>query len=151
MPAPEQPSVSYAGKFRHAVDSKNRVTIPALWRSGEEEQFYAAIGQHDEYINLYPPHVFQSKGEVIKNDHRIAPRDKRIYLRMFYSNAHLVSTDKQGRILIPQELSEKAGIAGDVYLLGTDERIEVWPVARYEESLHDQLNTYTQVANILGD
>lgn len=152
MPAPEQASAqTYAGKFRHAVDSKNRVTIPALWRVGEEEQFYASLGQNSEYINLYPPSVFQEKGENLKNDPRVSARDKRIYLRVFYSSAHLVSTDKQGRILLPQELSDAAGIEGDVYLLGTEERIEVWPVERLEASMPDQLTTYAQVANIIGD
>ncbi len=40
--------------------------------------------------------------------------------------------DPQGRIVIPQELKEYAGLERDVTLTGLGNRIEVWNAGRYE-------------------
>jgi DNA-binding transcriptional regulator/RsmH inhibitor MraZ len=39
MPAPSPSQIFFAGQFRHFIDEKNRVTIPARWRRGQSEEF----------------------------------------------------------------------------------------------------------------
>ena len=50
--------------------------------------------------------------------------------RQFLSKAMEVTTDKQGRILIPGLLRESAGLEKDVVFLGMMNRIEVWDKER---------------------
>jgi len=46
--------------------------------------------------------------------------------------------DKQGRILIPQNLREYAGLNKDIYVIGVSTRVEIWDKQRYEEYNSDQ-------------
>jgi MraZ protein len=41
--------------------------------------------------------------------------------------------DPQGRIKIPQNLADYAGINKDIVLVGVSERIEIWDKVKWEE------------------
>ena len=51
--------------------------------------------------------------------------------RYFFSGAAEVEPDKQGRILIPQNLREHAGLEKDVTVIGAAVRAEIWDTARW--------------------
>jgi MraZ protein len=53
-------------------------------------------------------------------------KDSRMIIRHFCANATNCTMDSQGRILIPQELREKAELQKDVVFIGTVNRIEIW-------------------------
>ena len=44
-----------------------------------------------------------------------------------------VTVDKQGRILVPQDLRDFAGLEKDVVLSGMGSRIEVWSLEKWNE------------------
>ena len=56
-------------------------------------------------------------------------------MRFFLSGANEVEPDKQGRVLIPGNLREAAGINKDVILVGVGSRIEIWSKESWEESM----------------
>jgi MraZ protein len=56
----------------------------------------------------------------------------RDFLRHIYSLAEDVAIDPQGRILIPQTLRQRAGIARDVVIIGVMDQIEIWDKGRWE-------------------
>ena len=49
------------------------------------------------------------------------------------ANAADVEADKQGRILIPQNLREQAGLVKDVIVSGVFDRCEIWDKQRFDE------------------
>lgn len=53
--------------------------------------------------------------------------------RQFLSKAMEVTPDKQGRILIPSILRDKAGLSKDIIFIGMMNRVEVWDKTRLEE------------------
>ncbi len=54
------------------------------------------------------------------------------YRRLLYSRASECSLDKQGRILIPQKLRDHAGLDGDTYVIGNNNKIEIWKPERWD-------------------
>ena len=63
---------------------------------------------------------------------KLTPRQKRAAIRAFYASAHAVSTDKQGRILLPESHCEWAQLGGEVVFIGSPGRIEIWSVQNYQ-------------------
>ena len=63
----------------------------------------------------------RSKLDLAFNDEHIR------YWRTYMSNtAHVTPDAKLGRISIPKELLEAAGITKDVVVLGVDYKVEIW-------------------------
>jgi len=57
--------------------------------------------------------------------------DKSGAAKMFIVNACLVTADKQGRILIPQNLREHASLEKDITVLGVINRAEIWDTEKF--------------------
>ena len=57
--------------------------------------------------------------------------EARQFARFFLSGAQYVSVDKQGRILMPQDLRDFAGLEKDVVLAGMGGRIEIWSLDKW--------------------
>ena len=53
--------------------------------------------------------------------------------RFFFSGAAEVQPDKQGRILIPQQLREHAKLNKEVTLIGTLNRVEIWDSEKWKD------------------
>lgn len=119
------------GSYDHTVDTKGRLIVPAKLRENLGERFFITIGL-DRCLFAY------SLEEWFKFQNHIASlplskKDARRLQRSFFSMAADVTTDKQGRILIPAKLREYAGISKDVILLGLANRVEIWDSNRYNE------------------
>ena len=62
-------------------------------------------------------------------------------MRFFLSGANEAEADKQGRVLVPGNLREAAGIDKDVVLVGVGSRIEIWSRGSWEENMSsDEIN-----------
>ena len=53
-------------------------------------------------------------------------RDVRKFIREFFSNTEECTLDSQGRILIPANLREYAGITKNLVTKGAMDKIEIW-------------------------
>ncbi len=122
------------GRFDHVLDEKNRVAIPAPFREGAVEKkygkgFFVTRGT-EKCLFLFTPLHWE---EFVSNISKLPFSAKRRKIeRTFLSPARKVECDPQGRIVIPQELKEYAGLERDVTLTGLGNRIEVWNAGRYE-------------------
>ncbi len=118
------------GEFQHTVDPKGRVIVPFRFREDLGEKFILTKGL-DGCLSAY------SKTEWDKFDAKLSQlptsdKEARAYARFFYSGAIECETDKQGRILVPQNLREYAGLEKDIYVIGVSARAEIWDKARWE-------------------
>ena len=77
--------------------------------------------------------------------------EARQFARFFLSGAQYVTVDKQGRILMPQDLREFAGLEKDVVLAGTGGRIEIWSLEKWDaNSSQVDINKISQGMVSLG-
>jgi MraZ protein len=49
-----------------------------------------------------------------------------------------VETDKQGRILLPDELCKKVELAGEVAFVGVKNRFEIWSAAKWSSAAEQE-------------
>ena len=133
------------------MDSKHRVTIPARWRQGgEEEQFYLMPSPDGTFLYALPPSEFQKVYDTINNDPRIPAPDRRRFARHFFSQAQHCVVDGHGRLLLPDEFCRQADLASELVLVGTYDRFEIWSPARWEHTRTTETSTFQQVANLIG-
>jgi MraZ protein len=117
------------GEYQHNIDPKGRVIVPAKFREDLGEHFYVTKGL-DGCLFVLPPMEWQRLQEKVMS----MPISKaRGLQRFFFSGAAEVETDKQGRILLPQQLRDHAKLDKDVTFIGTSTRAEIWDSQRWTE------------------
>ena len=72
-------------------------------------------------------------GENLR-DKPLTSREARKFMRFFFAGAATCEVDKQGRILLPANLREYAGIDKEVVSVGVYSRVEIWSKDRYLEN-----------------
>ena len=140
----------YAGEFRHAIDEKNRITIPARWRRADAEEFIILPEANHQFLLVMSPEEFSRVSAEAESDPNVPARDRRVFLRQLHSRAQHGAADKQGRLVLPEELCKKVGLKGEVALVGGRGRFEIWNLPRWKRAHEDETPTYQHVANVIG-
>ena len=108
------------GKYKHTLDPKGRLFVPAKLREELGSAFYVARSL-DPCLTVYTEEEWQRIVERSK----AAPSSKARGLRTFFANVVRCEPDKQGRFLLPDDLRKYAGIQQEVYFLGQAGRGEL--------------------------
>ena len=133
--AKKVPPTYYNSCFRHGVDEKRRVQIPAKWRPEDDgvELTMMLWPKHSAGVCLRvlpPEQMAQLMADI---DAMPKGDEKKIYLKRFIgSESAQVVLDKAGRICVPDEMARKADIKDEAVLVGLLDRFEIWNPARYE-------------------
>ena len=127
-PIPLRTETMFIGEYKHTLDEKGRIAIPAKLRYSKigEEEFWVATKGFDRCLFLYPRNEWNNIVERLNQRLSFTKKEDRSFLRMFVSPATEQSVDKQGRIALSQSLREYAGIQKEVVILGAINRIEIW-------------------------
>jgi len=128
----------YQARYRHGVDEKRRVQIPAKWRSADEATQFALIlwphnGQADACLLVLPPTAFGELVQKIKGM-PFADRKAEALRRVLGEKSDRVQLDKVGRICLPDWMAAAVGIKDEAILNGMFDRFQIWNPERYEES-----------------
>jgi MraZ protein len=142
----------FYGEFRHTLDEKNRLSIPAKFRAllqgPGDDSFYVTRGI-DRCILICTKQVWQQMERQFC-DHPITDPVARRFRRMFYSGAQATTFDKQGRIALPQNLIEYAGLKRDVVVAGASDGIEIWDAEAWDAQLSQSLDSFEEIARELS-
>jgi len=150
MDALSQPERFYAGEFRHSLDEKNRVTIPSRWRRDEAEEFILLPQADQQFLLVMSPEDFARMSSAVESNETVSARDRRVFSRQLHSRAQHAGADRQGRLVLPEELCRKIGLKGEVALVGGRGRFEIWNLQRWKRAHEDEMATYQHVANVIG-
>jgi MraZ protein len=126
----------FYGEYQHSVDAKGRVIIPSKFREGLGERFILTKGL-DNCLFAYSLEEWSNLEAKLKSL-PFTDKDVRAFVRFFFAGAAEAEVDKQGRILIPQNLREYAGLEKDVYIIGVSTRVEVWDKSKWESYSGDE-------------
>ena len=121
----------FMGKYQNSIDAKSRMIIPSKFRDELGLRCVLTVG-NDKCLYIYPV----SEWESITKDlsvHPTSDTDSRQLVRRFFANAGECEIDRQGRITIPQELREYAGIEKELVTNGLSNIIEVWSKQEFEK------------------
>ncbi len=119
----------FMGRYNHTIDPKGRLSIPSKYREILGDEFVVSKGM-DGCLFVYADEdwkAFEAKLASLP----LVNEEARQFARFFLSGAQYVTVDKQGRILLPQDLRDFAGLEKDVVLAGTGGRIEIWSLEQW--------------------
>jgi MraZ protein len=135
------------GEHQHNIDVKGRVFIPARFRDDLGEHFIVTKGL-DSCLFIYS----QDEWLVLDAKIRALPMSKSRSLQLFFfSSAVDVEADKQGRIVLPQNLREFASLTRDVVIIGASSRVEIWDKQKWQDACSGiTLQTITEAMDTLG-
>ncbi len=114
------------GTFEHSIDAKGRMAFPTKLREKLGVSFIVTIGL-DNCLYVYSNDEWENFTERL----RTLTGTKAKAAKMLIVNATEVEPDSQGRILIPKNLREYAGLDHDVTVLGVINRAEIWDSAKF--------------------
>ena len=124
----------YNSVFKHGVDEKRRLQVPAKWRPESEGVELTVIvwpkNQAGICLRVLPPaemaQLMQSIDDMPNSD-----PNKVVLKRFIGSESTQVTLDKAGRICLPDEMARAAGIKDEAVLVGLLDRFEIWSPERH--------------------
>lgn len=138
----------FIGEYQHAIDNKNRMIIPSKFRDEIGGTFVLTKGL-DGCLYAYTMDEWKLLEEKLKKL-PLTSKDARAFVRFFFSGANEIDVDKQGRALIPQNLSEYAAINKDIVSIGVSNRIEIWSKEKWEEYNNQNID-YDAIAEKMSE
>lgn len=126
---------SFLGEFEATLDSKGRFLLPAGFKrqipEGENTRFVINRG-FEKCLSLYPMASWQPLYDQISTLNDFDPK-VREFRRYFLNGATIVEPDAAGRLLIPQNLKDYAGLERDIVLAAAVNKLEIWDKEKYQK------------------
>lgn len=118
------------GEYRHTIDAKKRVALPANFRKETGKKVVLTKGL-DNCLSLYPLASWKKVSDKLQNL-SIGQADSRGFNRFILGSAVETDVDTIGRILIPDFLKEFAGLDTKVVIVGISDRVEIWDELKWK-------------------
>lgn len=117
----------FKGTYRHKIDPKGRVPVPAAFRRllGEAGARSLVVTLLDQCLAAYPPAEW-ARLETQLGALPAFSKPVKALTRLLTSRAVDCELDVQGRILLPPALRQAAGLGRDAVLVGVLNRFEIW-------------------------
>lgn len=139
----------FLGEYKHSIDNKCRLTIPAKFREDLNNKCVIAKGL-DGCLTVYPMDEWALICEKIDTKPSSDLKVRR-FKRLFYASASVEDLDKQGRLSIPPASMEYAGIEKDVYIVGESNTFELWSEERWAaQRAVEEEESFEDLAGFLG-
>lgn len=114
----------FMGTYYNSIDDKNRMIIPSKHRDLLCGKCVLTKGL-DRCLYIYTMEDWAKQVERISELPESDPEIRK-FIRHFAAGAVECELDKQGRISIPADLREYAGITKDMITIGAIKKIEIW-------------------------
>ena len=124
----------YTSRYFHGIDDKRRVQIPSKWRPAKAGIQLTLVvwlkPKEGPCLRVMPP----EKMAKLVRDIEAMPNDdpdKAVLKRFVGSESAQVTLDKVGRITVPEEMAQAAGLEKEAVLVGVLDAYEIWSPERY--------------------
>ncbi len=113
---------TYVGEYRHTLDAKNRVFIPAKHRELLGDSFYITR-KTEQCLAIYSEAEWDKLSDKLN---ALPDSVVGIAKQFLFSKTISASSDSQGRVVIPTELLQYAGIEKNVVIIGVGDHVQIW-------------------------
>ena len=117
------------GEYRHSLDSKGRVFIPARLREELGDVFFITLSM-DHCLNIYSSENWKVFTDKVNEMSYVSQRK----MRPLFVYSVKCELDAQGRTLIPQALRDYAGLEKNVAVVGCNNHAEIWDSDKWTET-----------------
>lgn len=128
----------FTGEYRHAIDAKGRVAVPARFRA-ELAPGAFVTRWIDNCLAIFPRPEWDRLASRVA-DLPFSDAGARVFSRFVFSGAFEFQLDAQGRLVLPPSLREFAEVKSDVVVVGARDHIELWEPAKWA-TYSDEMNS----------
>jgi MraZ protein len=139
----------FRGNHPARVDEKGRLKVPAEHKKTVDEKFgtvFYITSRNGGRAEIYPMKVWERIEEDLAN--QPSSEAKSLFEDAVNYWGQVIEMDGQGRLLIPQKLREKAGLLGEVAVIGKHDRLEVVNDEMFASKLEAQPFTTAHLAEL---
>ena len=138
----------FLGQYRHNIDEKGRLTIPARFRELLADGGFVTQG-FERNLMVLTTVDFENIADHVSEKSLTDPTARELK-RLLFSTANPLDMDKSGRILLPQFLRELAGLDGEVVLVGVGDHFEIWPTEDWDKQINRLKDTEANAQRFSG-
>lgn len=137
------------GEFKHNVDEKGRLAVPAKFRDLFAQGVIITRGlDHCLFVFSLAEWDILAKKLVSLP---LAQANSRAFARLMLAGAMDVKVDVQGRILLPDYLRQYAGVKKQAVVAGLYNRLEIWDQEKWDEYKAKTESASDEIAEQLGE
>jgi len=133
------------GEYQHALDDKNRLSLPAKFRQEMGKRIVLTRGL-DKCVAVFTVKEWQKVASKL-SESSLLQADNRSFNRFMFGGAVEAQIDGIGRILLPDFLKEWGGLKNRVVVIGVLNRVEIWN----DESWREHKGTVERQADTLAE
>ena len=137
----------FIGEYNHNLDEKNRLMIPSKFREQLESTFILTKGL-DGCLVIYSISTWNNITSKLSTL-PYTKKDARNFLRFIAANAIDLMFDKQGRIVIPNNLKQHASLIKECVVIGTLDKIEIWSKEKWDNFNEENKDKFELIAENL--
>ncbi|MFH0895136.1 MAG: division/cell wall cluster transcriptional repressor MraZ [Bacteroidota bacterium] len=146
--------VNLIGTYECRVDAKGRLMFPVALKkqlSGSlQEGFVIKRSVFHRCLELYPMPEWKHEVRSVSSLNRFVKKNND-FIRMFMAGVRQCDLDGAGRLLIPKDLTNFAGIKNDIVIFSAVNRIEIWDKIAYEKTVNDPTVDFSSLAeDVMG-
>lgn len=139
----------FIGEYKHSIDSKGRLAIPAKFRTALTKGAVVTRGL-DNCLFLYTKNEWQKLAEKLATL-PISQSRARAFARLMLAGAMDVKLDKQGRIILPEYLRKFAAMKKDAIVAGLYNRLEIWDEKTWNKYKDKTESKSSEIAEQMGE
>lgn len=138
----------FIGEYSHSIDAKKRLALPSKFRGELGERVVITRGL-DQCLFVYPMKTWEQLSEKLGNL-PVGEPGTRSFIRLMFAGAADVELDNQGRVLLPDNLKQYAGLGKDVIVAGLFNRLEIWSASAWDGYKSEAEKNTDAIAEQLG-
>ena len=140
----------FRGATRVTLDAKGRFAMPARYRDGLLEQCSGQVVttvDRDYCLLLYPLPTWEEIERKLTTLPTLNRQVRRLQ-RLMIGYATELELDGHGRVRLPRELREFAGLGRQVMLIGQGNKFKLWDAERWTERRDTWLHEETEESGL---
>ncbi len=130
--------IRFSARYNALIDDKGRVVLPAPFKKAmgdlAEEPLIIEKDIYKACLNIFPERYWNQRIESIERQLNQFNEDDDDLLADIYENFTSLTMAPNGRINIPSDFMDHAGISRDVVFIGKGKSIRMWDEKRYHET-----------------
>jgi len=139
----------FIGEYKHNLDSKGRMAIPAKFRQILENGAVVTRGL-DNCLFLYSKEAWEKIAKKLA-DLPVSQAKARAFSRLMLAGAMDVDFDNQGRITLPEYLRSFANLDKKTIIAGLYDRLEIWDEVNWNKFKTSAEKDSASIAETLGE
>jgi MraZ protein len=139
----------FFGEFRHNIDTKGRLSIPAKMRNQCQEKVFVTRG-NDGCLALYTAEGWENYYKDLQSL-SMKKKNNRTFIRLVTSRVSECEFDKLGRINIPLVLRQEGHLEKECVVVGVGDHVEIWNAEAWDQFYDENKDDFDDISEEIDE